>query len=140
MASATLHIDLTALQANWRALNRGSETAAVVKANAYGLGATKVAETLAAAGARRFFVAIAEEGVALRDHLGPGPEIFVFAGHMAGDAARIRSHQPSTTRPNSAASANHPQARLPAAIIARPPAPAAPTPAEPAPSSIQDRG
>jgi alanine racemase len=33
---------------------------------------------------------VAEEGTALREALGPGPEIFVFSGHMAGDTALIR--------------------------------------------------
>ncbi|MHA6323481.1 alanine racemase [Roseivivax sp. CAU 1753] len=92
MTQATLHIDLDALVTNWRNLDRQNtaETAAVVKADAYGLGMDRVAPALAQAGARRFFVAIAEEGVALRRVLGPGPDICVFSGHMAGDAARIR--------------------------------------------------
>ncbi len=93
MASATLSIDLDAIAANWAALDAatggGTETAAVVKADAYGLGAGRVSLALARAGARRFFVALAEEGVALRRVLGPGPEIFVFSGHMAGDAEFI---------------------------------------------------
>lgn len=91
MSTATLTIDLSAIIANWRALDartRG-ETAAVVKADAYGLGADHVAPALARAGARQFFVAIAEEGVALRRILGPGPAIHVFSGHMAGDAEMI---------------------------------------------------
>jgi alanine racemase len=50
----------------------------------------RVAQTLATAGARRFFVAVAEEGAVLRDALGPGPEINVFSGHMAGDAPLLR--------------------------------------------------
>lgn len=62
-----------------------SETAVVVKANGYGLGAPSVARVLAKAGARTFFVAAAEEGVILRSTLGPGPKINVFSGHMDGD-------------------------------------------------------
>lgn len=93
MARATLTIDLDAIAANWRALDRMSgsatQTAAVVKADAYGMGLGPVATALARAGARRFFVAIAEEGRALRDILGPGPQISVLAGHMAGDAPLI---------------------------------------------------
>jgi len=91
MSSATLTIDLDAICANWRALDAqsASETAAVVKADAYGLGADRVARALAKAGARTFFVAIAEEGAALRQALGPGPVINVFSGHMAGDADMI---------------------------------------------------
>lgn len=93
MGTATLTIDLPAIVANWRALNEKSsdrvETAAVVKADAYGLGAGRVARALAQAGVRRFFVAVAEEGGPLREALGPGPEINVFAGHMAGDTDMI---------------------------------------------------
>jgi alanine racemase len=89
MATGTLHIDLDALVANWRALNAlsgpGVETAAVVKADGYGLGAGRVARALSRAGVRRFFVAVAEEGAALRQELGPDPEICVFSGHMPGD-------------------------------------------------------
>ncbi len=94
MATATLHIDLDAIAANWRALDRMSgpetQTAAVVKANAYGTGITRTARALAQAGARRFFVAEAQEGVTLRTVLGPGPQINVMAGHMPGDAEAIR--------------------------------------------------
>ena len=92
MTAPTLRIDLDAIAANWRALDRlsASETAATVKANAYGLGIDRVAPALASAGARQFFVALAEEGVTLRKVLGPGPEILVFSGHMPGDAGRLR--------------------------------------------------
>lgn len=87
MASGTLKIDWAALAANWRALDAMShgETAAVVKADGYGLGAGPVARTLAEAGARTFFVAIAEEGAAVRKAVGQGPSIAVFSGHMSGD-------------------------------------------------------
>ncbi|MCB1335315.1 MAG: alanine racemase, partial [Roseivivax sp.] len=95
MAQATLTIDLAAIRGNWRRLAAmtGAETGAVVKANAYGLGVQPVAQALAEEGARKFFVAQAEEGLILRKALGPGPEIFVFSGHMDGDADRIRSAQ-----------------------------------------------
>ncbi|MBD3765457.1 MAG: alanine racemase [Rhodobacterales bacterium] len=93
MATGTLHIDLAALAANWQALDRlsgsGTQTAAVVKADGYGLGAAAVARALAGAGARRFFVAVAEEGASLRAALGPGPQIGVFSGHMQGDTDLI---------------------------------------------------
>jgi len=93
MATGHLTIDLDALAANWRALDAMSEqrveTAAVVKADGYGLGVGPVARALARAGARRFFVAVAEEGAALREALGPGPEISVFGGHMRGDTDMI---------------------------------------------------
>lgn len=93
MGTATLTIDLDAIAANWRALDRASgagvQTAAVIKADAYGLGSARVARALAKAGARRFFVAVAEEGALLRQTLGPGPQINIMSGHMAGDTAMI---------------------------------------------------
>ncbi len=93
MGTATLSIELDAVLANWRALDGMSsattQTAAVVKADGYGLGADRVAHALARAGVRTFFVALAEEGTALRSTLGPGPEICVFSGHMAGDTDMI---------------------------------------------------
>ena len=101
-------IDLDAVAANWRALDALSaptvETAAVVKADAYGLGAAMVAPALAAAGARTFFVALAEEGAALREALGPGPAIHVFAGLMprrGRDLPRLRPRPlPEQPRPD----------------------------------------
>jgi len=93
MSTGTLTIDLDAVAANWRALNAMSaatvQTAATVKADAYGLGVGPVARALANAGARSFFVAVAEEGAALREELGPGPDILVYSGHMAGDTDMI---------------------------------------------------
>jgi alanine racemase len=56
----TLTIDLDAIEANWRELTRQilpGECAAVVKANAYGLGLEPVTAKLAEAGCKTFFVA-----------------------------------------------------------------------------------
>lgn len=96
LARAQLTIDLAAIADNWRALDAlsgpGVETAAVVKADAYGLGAAAVGPALRAAGARTFFVALAEEGAALRDALGPGPAIYILSGLMPGDAGPMRAH------------------------------------------------
>ncbi len=91
MATATLTIDIQALCDNWRALNSmtAGETAAVVKADGYGLGADRVARALQRVGVTRFFVAATEEGASLREALGPGPEINVFSGHMSGDTDMI---------------------------------------------------
>jgi alanine racemase len=95
MATGRLSIDLSAIVANWQALSTlaRAEAAPVVKADAYGLGLAPVARALAKAGARRFFVAYAEEGLALRRTLGPGPEIMVLSGHMNGDARTIAECQ-----------------------------------------------
>ncbi len=93
MSTGYLTIDLDAIVANWRALDAMSaatvETGATLKANAYGTGMNRVAKTLAEAGVRTFFVAVAREGVRLRRALGPGPEIFIFGGHMPGDSDMI---------------------------------------------------
>lgn len=91
MSTGTLSIDLDAIVANWRALAAATtaEAGAVVKADAYGCGAARVARALARAGCRRFFVAAAEEGATVRQALGPGPEINVFSGHMRGDTDMI---------------------------------------------------
>jgi len=94
MSTARLTVDLGALARNWRALDSmtRTETGAVVKANGYGLDAGQAGRALAMAGARRFFVAAAEEGAILRRALGPGPEISVFSGHCDGDTDLIRDH------------------------------------------------
>jgi alanine racemase len=93
MSSATLTIDLDAIAANWQALDACSgaatQTAAVVKANGYGLGAGKVATRLAASGARTFFVATPTEGATVRAALGTGPRIYVLNGHMPGASKMI---------------------------------------------------
>lgn len=83
-----LTIDLGAIVANWRALAAlaaPAEAAAVVKADAYGLGVDRVAPALFAAGARTFFVALPHEGARLRSVLGPDPAIYVFNGFMPAD-------------------------------------------------------
>lgn len=94
MSTATLTIDLMALRANWRALKSLStaETGAVVKANGYGLSSERVATALYKEGVRTFFVAAAEEGVAVRNAVGPDPVIYVFSGHMHGDTALLQDH------------------------------------------------
>lgn len=94
MGAGHLTIELDAIAANWAALDAlcGShvETAAVIKADAYGLSARRVAPRLLQAGVRTFFVATAEEGVALRPVAGDA-DIFVFSGHMAGDTEALEA-------------------------------------------------
>lgn len=89
-AASFLTVDLAALAENYRFLARqaeGAACAAVVKADAYGLGADRVAPALAEAGCRKFFVAQVGEGVALRAILGPGPAIGVLNGTTPGSEA-----------------------------------------------------
>lgn len=85
-AGAVLTIDLAAIVENWRRLNArlrpGARSMAVIKADAYGLGAAQVGSALARAGCTRFAVASLDEGIALRDAL-PEAEILVFAGPFA---------------------------------------------------------
>jgi len=64
----TLNIDLDAIVSNWRALDALSgkaETAAVVKANAYGTGAGPVVSALERSGCQSFFVATLDEAIEL---------------------------------------------------------------------------
>ena len=89
MGASVLTINLDAVAANWQALDALSapdvETAAVVKADGYGLDAGRVARKLARLGVKSFFVAVVEEGLIARKALGDGPDIYVFSGHMADD-------------------------------------------------------
>ncbi|KCZ52492.1 hypothetical protein HY29_04200 [Hyphomonas beringensis] len=78
---ATIH--LANIAANWQALDRlnpGSTTAAVIKANGYGLGDHMIAQTLMKMGCTTFFVAHIEEAVNIRRLLGAGARIFVLNG------------------------------------------------------------
>jgi alanine racemase len=95
-AGAILTVDLDAIVANWRQLNRqvgpAAQAAAVVKADAYGLGADRVGPALAAAGCHRFFVATLDEGIALRGVL-PQAEIIVLSGPLPGCEEDFPSHR-----------------------------------------------
>lgn len=85
-AGATLEIDLDAVIANLQTLRRQHATgtvAAVVKADAYGLGARSVIPALNAAGCQHFFVASLDEALAIRD-LAQGAMIGVFNGAPLG--------------------------------------------------------
>jgi len=86
MYGGILEIDLDALADNWRSLDRLSgkaETAAVLKANAYGTGIEMAGPALHAAGCRTFFVALPEEGIRLRAVL-PTARIFILHGLFEG--------------------------------------------------------
>ncbi len=69
LACPTLTVSLDAIAANWRLLrdrHASKHSAAVVKADAYGLGMQPVAQRLAEEGCSTFFVATLAEGLALR--------------------------------------------------------------------------
>lgn len=77
-----LEVDLGAVAANWRAVRNGP-TAAVVKADAYGLGAVPVVTRLFAEGCRHFFTAHPHEAVAIRP-AAPGAILAVLNGLWPG--------------------------------------------------------
>src|SRR6266403_50936 len=84
LASATgvLTVDLDAIVANWRKLEKAAvpaECATVIKADAYGCGVDPVARALAAAGCKTFFVATVEEARAARAAL-PSATIYALDG------------------------------------------------------------
>src|ERR1700712_4945210 len=81
-SSGILTVDLDAIVANWRKLEKTAvpaECAAVIKADAYGCGLTPVAQALAGAGCKTFFVATLEEARAARAAL-PTAAIYVLDG------------------------------------------------------------
>ncbi|WP_349636731.1 alanine racemase [Tardiphaga sp. P9-11] len=87
-ASAVLTIDLEAISRNYRLLAErvgpGVTCAGVVKADAYGLGADRVAPALYRAGCRTFFVAHLDEGLDLQTHLARDVTIYVLNGLPSG--------------------------------------------------------
>ncbi len=86
-APGRLAIDLGALAENWRELARRSapgRCAAVVKADAYGIGLSEAGPALFAAGARVFFVAHLSEGLAARRALPAEARIYVLNGLESG--------------------------------------------------------
>jgi alanine racemase len=88
-----LVVDLDALARNFRRMQAAAgsaECAAVVKADAYGLGLAPVAARLALEGCRRFFVATVGEGCELRRLLSDAV-IYVLEGAPDGADAALRS-------------------------------------------------
>lgn len=83
-----LTIDLSAIQANWLHISSVSQgaTAGVIKANAYGLGASRVGPVLYSAGCREFFVATLDEALAAREFLPSDSSIYVLGGPRIGEA------------------------------------------------------
>jgi alanine racemase len=93
-ATGFIAVDLAQLRANWKALAAHvapAECGAVVKANAYGVGAHRVVPALFEAGCRSFFVATLDEATKVRP-LAPGAAIYVLDGllpHTARELARL---------------------------------------------------
>ncbi len=93
--AARLTVDLGALTENWqRIATRAGDnvaTAAVVKADAYGIGLEPAAAALAEAGCHTFFVALPEEGVRLR-HTVRDAAIYILDGLLPGSSETLVSH------------------------------------------------
>jgi alanine racemase len=89
-ATGVLTVDLDAIVANWRKLEKTAvpaECAAVIKANAYGCGAEQVARALSHAGCKTFFVATLDEARTVRASL-PSATLYALSGFFqnTGDA------------------------------------------------------
>ncbi|MCC8977973.1 alanine racemase [Bradyrhizobium sp. 10BB] len=92
---STMVVDLGAIESNYRKfrmLAPHSACGAVLKADAYGLGALRIAPFLARLGCGHFFVADVEEGVALRRVLPLAAKIYLLHGVMPGLEAAIEHH------------------------------------------------
>lgn len=92
-AYSALEINLAASAQNYKKLSQivwPAACSAVLKADGYGVGAIPVAEKLHKKGCRDFFVAYADEGIALRNHfrtLGIDGHIYVLNGFFPGNEA-----------------------------------------------------
>ena len=89
-ATGVLTVDLDAIVANWRKLEKAAvpaECAAVIKADAYGCGVDPVARALAAAGCKTFFLATVDEARAARAAV-PSATLYALDGifQNCGDA------------------------------------------------------
>lgn len=98
VATGLLTINLDAIAANWRKLEKASvpaECGAAVKADAYGCGIDRVVPALAAAGCKTFFVATLDEARAARA-AAPEAALYVLNGLApnAGDALAALNAQP----------------------------------------------
>ncbi|MET1045285.1 MAG: alanine racemase [Hyphomicrobium sp.] len=93
-ATGTITVDLGRIAANWRSLAdkvAPSRCGAVVKADAYGLGAERIIATLARAGCTAFFVATPDEAEIAR-RFAPAADVYALdglVGHAAAAFARL---------------------------------------------------
>jgi len=101
MSSTCLTIDLDQLAKNWQTFQQAYEQkglaktiGAVVKADAYGLGAERVVRRLWDEGCRIFFVAHACEGAVVAQVIDPGlADIYVFHGCRPGQEELFATHR-----------------------------------------------
>ncbi|MBL1431029.1 MAG: alanine racemase [Robiginitomaculum sp.] len=90
-----LHVDLDACLQNYNWFceqSLGAQTAAAVKADAYGLGMAKIAPMLQSAGCKTFFVAHLVEAVSLRKTLAQEADIYVLHGCNSIDVQVFHDH------------------------------------------------
>lgn len=100
-------VNLKKVQSNytqWKALVEPSICSAVLKANAYGLGAVSIGQALLAAGCRHFFVAYLDEAIAFYEglkELGASPSsvpdsshyrLFILDGPLTPEAHDVIEH------------------------------------------------
>jgi alanine racemase len=98
--AATLTVDLGAIVQNWRLLGAQAGSshpsaavcAAVVKADAYGLGVAEVGPALYEAGCRDFFVALVAEGAQLRTLIPRDATVYVLHGPQPGAEIDCAQH------------------------------------------------
>lgn len=96
--TAVLEIDLSALAHNYQTIQAAVPShcriGAVVKCNAYGLGAVPVVKRLHKIGCRQFFVACAQEGLEIRPYL-PVDQSFIYIlnGFFPGTEALYVEHK-----------------------------------------------
>src|SRR3954463_7432115 len=82
-ATGVLTVDLDAIVANWRKLEKTAvpaECAGVVKGNAYGCGAEQVSRALSNAGCKSFFVATLDEARVVRAAVPASAAVYVLDG------------------------------------------------------------
>ena len=101
--TSVVRIDLTVIQENYATIQNliaPAEAAAVLKANAYGLGAAPIARALYQVGCRRFFVITPPEGVEIKaalEGLTGGafskPLIYCLQGLLEGTEDLFLEHQ-----------------------------------------------
>ncbi|GAA6210581.1 alanine racemase [Hyphomicrobiales bacterium 4NK60-0047b] len=99
MSATNLRINLERITENYQMFvdaaktgSTSSEIAAVVKADAYGLGVGPVAETLCKVGCETYFVAHGFEGQVLRS-FAPKAKIYVFHGALPGEEAIFQENR-----------------------------------------------
>lgn len=90
-----LEVDLNTVASNYAILCdhlSHTQCAAVVKADAYGLGAKIISQRLYTEGCRHFFVAHLDEALAIRSLI-PEASIYVFSGCLEGTEIELMEHK-----------------------------------------------